>query len=109
MAFKIDFVEDINKKMTEKRFPNDVQETIFIPEHKFKKIASKFNYALRAVYEENKKKDVKMYQIVLSLHEHFDIQWLVETILSKENKVIVKAEMNQEISEGKKHGTTKKK
>jgi len=70
MAFKNDFIKDMNKKLSEKRFPDDVQTTLNIPEHKFKKVQEKFNYALRAVYDENIKSDIKMFHIILQVNIH---------------------------------------
>jgi len=96
MAFKNDFIDDMNKRLSEKRFPDDVQVSLDIPEHKFKKSHEKFNYALKSVYDEYQASDVKMFHIILSLQNYFDMNWLVETILDDVNKKIVTVEMNTE-------------
>lgn len=98
MTFKNSFSEDINKKLMEKRFETDVQTTINIPEHKFKKVAEKFNYALKAVYDDYLGKNVKMFHILLSLQNYFDMKWIVELILNKENKKIIKNEVSSEFN-----------
>lgn len=97
MSFKNDFVDDINEKLSEKRTPDDIQSSLSIPEHKFKKISEKFNYALKAVYDNNKENDVKMFHIILSLQNYFtDMNTLVDNILNEENKEIIEIEMNEE-------------
>lgn len=82
----------------EKRFPDDVQTTLNIPEHKFKKISEKFNYALKSVYDENVDRDVKMFHILLSLQNYFDMKWLIDNITDEENKQIIKTEMKIEFN-----------
>jgi hypothetical protein len=102
MTFKNTFSEDINKKLMEKRFENDIQTTINIPEHKFKKVAEKFNYALKAVYDDYLNMNVKMFHILLSLQNYFDMKWIVDLILNKENKNIIKNEVSTEFNITKK-------
>jgi len=109
MAFKNNFIDDMNKKLSEKRTPDDIQTTLNIPEHKFKKVHEKFNYALKAVYDENKESDIKMFHIILSLQNYFDMNWLVDTILDEENKKIIQDEMNIEYNIPTKKRKRKKK
>lgn len=98
MAFKNDFINDINEKLMEVRFPDDIQVTLNIPEHKFKKNSGKFNYAIEHVYNKYKEKNIKMFHIILSLHNYFDMKWLVDNILSDENKDLVETEMRNEFN-----------
>jgi len=96
MGFKSNYVQEINDLLMKKRDDNDIQTTLNIPEHKFKKMGDKFNYALRTVYERHLSDDVKMFHILLSLQNYFDMQWLVENVLDDENKKNVVKEMKEE-------------
>lgn len=116
MGFKINYIQEINELLMKKRDDNDIQTTLSIPEHKFKKITGKFNYALKTVYDRHAEKEIKMFHILLSLQNHFDMQMLVEDVLDDINKDIIVKEMNEEYNiktspkEKKKHdGKNKKK
>jgi len=98
MAYKNNFIHDINKGLITKRFDGDIQTTLNIPEHKFKKIAEKFNHVLKDVYDKNFDKDVKMFHILLSLQDYFDMKWLVDNVLSGSNREIVTVEMKSEFN-----------
>ena len=96
MAFKTTYINDINQMLLKKRESDDESFTLTIPEHKLKKNAAKFNFVLKEVYEIYKNKDVKMFHILLSINEFFDMEWLVKNILDRKNKTTVKQEMQQE-------------
>ena len=96
MGFKINFIQEINNILMEKRFSDDVQTNLNIPEHKFKKMGEKFNHAVRLVYGSNNKKEIKMFHILLALQDYFDMQWIVEFVLDNKNKKIVEEEMKEE-------------
>jgi hypothetical protein len=94
MGFKHNYIIDINEKLMTKRFPDDIQTTLNIPIHKFKKVSEKFNYAIREVHAETD--GAKMFHILLSLQEYFDMEWIVDTVLDDENKQMVIREMTDE-------------
>ena len=98
MGFKRDYIKEINEILMTKRFEDDVRITLNIPEHKFKKNSKKFNYALKSIYDKYRddEEDVKLFHLLLSLQEYFDMEWLVENILDSKNKGIVKREMMDE-------------
>lgn len=95
MGFKRDYVQEINNILMSKRDSDDVRITLNIPEHKFKKNSVKFNYALSSIYDKynNEDEEIKLFHILLSLQEYFDMEWLVENILDDKNKEIIKSEM----------------
>lgn len=93
MGFKRDYVDEINQILMKKRTDDDVRITLNIPEHKFKKNSKKFNYAVKTIYDRYTEQEMKMFHLLLSLQEYFDMEWLVENILDDVNKDIVKAEM----------------
>lgn len=95
MGFKRDYVQEINNILMSKRDSDDVRITLNIPEHKFKKNSVKFNYALSSIYNKynNEDEEIKLFHILLSLQEYFDMEWLVENILDDKNKEIIKSEM----------------
>ena len=95
MGFKINYIQEINDLLMKKRTDNDIQTTLSIPEHKFKKISEKFNYALKAVYELHREQEAKMFHILLSLQNNFDMQMLIDDVLDDENREVVIAEMNE--------------
>jgi hypothetical protein len=94
MGFKNNYINDINTKLMTKRFPDDIQTTLNIPIHKFKKVAEKFNYAVREVHADTD--GAKMFHILLALQEYFDMEWIVDIILDDINKKIVIREMTDE-------------
>lgn len=96
MAFKTNYYNDINQILLKKRESDDESFTLTIPEHKLKKNAEKFNHALKIVHDSYKDKDVKMFHILLSINEFFDMDWLVKNILDRKNKSTVKLEMQTE-------------
>lgn len=108
MGYNRNFVNEINQILVTKRTESDVSVTLNIPEHKFKKISEKFNYALSIVYEKYKDQDVKMFHILLSLHDYFEMEKLVEEILNIKNKKIIKTELQKEYNvKATKRKTTK--
>jgi hypothetical protein len=108
MGFRSNYVDEINSLLMMKRFDGDVQESLHIPEHKFKKISEKFNYAIKTVYTNHIEKDIKMFHIILSLQNYFDMQWLIDNVLDNDNIKIVSDEMHEEYNI-KYHITKKKK
>lgn len=72
--------------------------SINIPEHKFKKFSTIFNEALREVYNNNKEKEVKMYYILLSISEYFDLEWLKGNILDESNFSLIETEMIEDFN-----------
>ncbi len=98
MAFKNNYANEINKILSTKRTPDDDSFTLTIPEHKFKKNAEKFNFALRQVYDSYVENDVKMFHIILSLTSFFDMDWLVRNVLDRKIKALIKQEMQEEYS-----------
>lgn len=98
MGFKRDYVQEINDILMSKRDANDVRITLNIPEHKFKKNSDKFNFALSEIYNKynNEEEEIKLFHILLSLQEYFDMEWLVENILSDVNKKLITDEIKSE-------------
>lgn len=98
MSLERNFVNEINEILMKRRGPDDNVEpfTLHIPEHKFKKNAEKFNYALNTVYDRYKDKDVKLFHIILSLQEFFEMDLLVQHILEPKLKRLVKKELEEE-------------
>jgi len=96
MAFKNNYANDINRILLTKRSSDDDSFTLTIPEHKFKKNAEKFNFALRQVYDSHTPNDIKMFHIILSLTQFFDMDWLVKNVLDRRNKALIKQEMQDE-------------
>lgn len=109
MGFKRDYVDEINQILMTKRTEDDVRITLNIPEHKFKKNSEKFNYALKFIYDKYQEQDMKMFHLLLSLQEYFDMEWLVENILNPTNKKLVKKEMMEEYNIQDKKKPTKSK
>jgi hypothetical protein len=66
-----------------------------MPEHKLKKISDKLNDSIYTVYMKYKDSGLKMSDIILDLRLHFDIEYLVEKILNKKNKAIIKKEYTE--------------
>lgn len=96
MSLILNFINEINTILMTKRSEDDVDPfTLHMPEHKFKKNAEKFNYAITMVYEKYKERDVKLYHIILSLQEFFEMDLLVHQLLSPKLRKIVKAEMEE--------------
>ena len=96
MGFKQNYVNEINELLVRKRNDADESFTINIPEHKFKKHSEKFNWALRHVYETHLEEDVRMFHLILSLQEYFEVDWLIENVVNKANKAKIKEEMTTE-------------
>lgn len=96
MSYNRDYIEELNELLMTKRHPDDDVFTIHIPEHKFKKVSEKFNYALFTLYDKYKHMDVKLFHIVLSLQEYFEMDALVNNVLDAKLTKIIKAEMNEE-------------
>lgn len=93
----------------EKRKEGDVQITLTVPEHEFKKTSEKFNYAIKSVYEKHFDAGIKMFHIILSLHNYFDMHWLIKNILNDSNKKIITTEMQAEYNIPEIKDTKKKK
>jgi hypothetical protein len=96
MGFKRNYVDEINQILMTKRTEDDSRITLNIPEHKFKKNSEKFNHAVKTVYERYVDEDMKMFHLLLSLQEYFDMEWLVENVLDDDNTKIIKSEMLKE-------------
>jgi len=117
MSFRINYINEINAFLMEKRMEGDAQITLTIPEHEFKKTPDKFNYAIKSVYEKHLDSGIKMFHIILSLHNYFEIGWLIKNILDNSNKKIITEEMQTAYNipapickkKKKKNGSRKKK
>jgi len=112
MAFSKNYINEMNEILMKKRDENDVSVTLSIPEHKFKKVSEKFNYALHTIYKKYVDNEVKMFHILLSMQEYFEIDKLVNEILDDKNTKIVKKELADEYHvkssrKGRKNGTKK--
>lgn len=90
MAIKNNFAELINNKLM------TCGVSLNMPEHKLKKSFIVFNDSLRYVFEQHKDRGIHMYQIILSLSEYFDMDWLKENLLDKNNLIQIEAEMTEE-------------
>lgn len=90
MAIKNNFAELINNKLMNSGI------SLNMPEHKLKKSFIIFNDALRQLFEEYKDRGIRMFQIVLSLSEYFDMDWLKENLLDKNNTLQIATEMTSE-------------
>lgn len=102
MAYKNNFAEIINAKLMNSGV------SLNMPEHKLKKSFVIFNDSLRQIFEENKSRDIRMYQIILSLSEYFDMDWLKENLLDKNNLAQIESEMKEEFNiKSKKKGKKK--
>jgi hypothetical protein len=94
MPLNRNYIQEINEILMTRRSPNDVEPfTLYIPEHKLKKNAEKFNYALTVVYERYKDQDVKLFHIILALQEFFDMESLVLNVLDSTLTALIKCEM----------------
>lgn len=97
MAYKNNYVELINNKlMTRNESSNYEPFTLSTPDHQFKKRSVVFNQAIRDVYNERKNPDVKLFHILLSLNQYFELDWLMVNILDDDIKAQVKSEMSIE-------------
>lgn len=90
MAIKNNFAELINNRLMVSGV------SLNMPEHKLKKFFIIFNDSLRYIFEEHKDRGIYMYQIILSLSEYFDMTWLKENLLDKNNLIQIEAEMIEE-------------
>jgi hypothetical protein len=96
MPLDRNYVKEINEILMTKRSPDDIDPfTLYMPEHKFKKNAEKFNYALTIVYNRYKDQDVKLFHIILALQEFFDMEPLVQNVLDPELTILIKSEMEE--------------
>jgi hypothetical protein len=93
----INLAKEIETLLMTKRSEDDVVATLSMPEHKFKKISDKFNDVLIEVYNNHKNDGIRMRDILLSLHAHFEIEYMVETLLNIRIKDIVKTEYSTNI------------
>ena len=87
MAYQTNYIEQLNNILLK----NGI--SINMPEHKFKKTSDFFNLALREVYDNNKPREVKMYYILLSISEYFDMEWLKENVLDTANLELIESEL----------------
>lgn len=86
----------INEKLMTKRHPEDVAISLNHPEHRFKKYAEKMNWALMDTYEHFSRGGAKMFHLILSLQEYFEMSWLTKNVLSPEIRELVEGEMSRE-------------
>lgn len=97
MAFKNNYVDLINEKLIKCSSDANIEPfTLNTPEHQFKKRTGVFNQAIREVYEERDYVDCKMFHILLSLNQYFELDWLMENILEDDIKSQVREEMIEE-------------
>ena len=105
MPLDRNYVKEINEILMTKRSPDDIDPfTLYMPEHKFKKNAEKFNYALTVVYNRYKEQDVKLFHIILALQEFFEMEPLVQNVLDPKLTQLVKKEMEEAYHMKKQHG-----
>lgn len=99
-----DIASEINTRLMIKESSSDIPVTLSMPEHTFKKVSDKFNRILLDLYKENKRNDIKMFDILMSLSPYFDFSYMVENILSDKIIKIVRSEMKDKvgITNGKK-------
>jgi len=86
---------EIEQLLMTKRSDNDDVATLAMPEHKFKKMSDKLNDSIYSVYTKYKDTGLKMSDIILGLRLHFDIEYLVEKLLNKKIKAIIKKEYTE--------------
>ena len=98
MSFKNNYVDELNQLLMKRRNDDDSAFTLNIPEHRLKRNADKFNWALKTIYEKHleEESEVLMFHIVLSLQQFFDMEWAVENLLDSKNVSQIKAEMMRE-------------
>lgn len=96
MGYTNNFFEQIQNKLAYSADENDESISLLFPEPKLKKYAAKINNAIREVFQENMNPDMKMYFIILSMHEYFDYKWLAKNILDDENKAQLTKEMTKD-------------
>jgi hypothetical protein len=98
MSFKKNYANEMNLLLMKRRSADDSAFTLNIPEHRLKRYAEKFNWAIKQVYNEysHKAGDVMMFHIILSLQEFFDMDWAVQNLLNTENINQIKEEMSFE-------------
>lgn len=86
---------EIEQLLMTKRSDNDDVATLSMPEHKFKKMSDKLNDSIYTIYIKYKDTGLKMSDIILDLRLHFDIEYLVEKLLNKKIKAIIKKEYTE--------------
>lgn len=86
---------EIEQLLMTKRFDNDEVATLSMPEHKFKKISDKLNDCILIVYNKYKDTGLKMCDIILEMRTHFEIEYLVDKLLNKKIKAIIKKEYTE--------------
>ena len=98
MAFKNNYVDLINQRLIKCSADFNIEPfTLSTPEHQFKKRTGVFNQAIREVYDErNSCEDIKLFHILLALHQYFELDWLMENILEDDIKSQVRDEMIEE-------------
>lgn len=80
---RINIADELNGMLMTKQNADDIPVTLNMPEHMFKKVSNKFNRCLIELYNKYKSKDVKMFDILMSLDPYFEFGYMVENILDK--------------------------
>lgn len=93
---RIKYTSIINDMLMTQRSSDDVILSLTLPEHKFKKHSEKLNWVLKEIYKLYQTNGIKMFHLVLSLQDYFDVVWLKENILDNEVLSIVQTEMTAE-------------
>jgi hypothetical protein len=91
----IHIANEIEQLLMTKRSDTDDVATLAIQEHKFKKISDKLNDSIYTVYIKYKDTGLKMTDIILGLRLHFDIEYLVDKLLNKKIKALIKKEYTE--------------
>jgi len=86
---------EIEQLLMTKRSDNDDVATLSMPEHKFKKMSDKLNDSILTVYNKYKESGLKMSDIIIELRLHFEIEYLVDKLLNKKIKAIIKKEYTE--------------
>ena len=92
----VNFREELVNLLLHKHDELDVSLTLNMTVQKFKRHSDKFNECILKVYNNNKDKELKMFHIILSLQDYFDMKWLVDNILDKKSKSILEDETKVE-------------
>jgi hypothetical protein len=103
----INISNEIEQLLMTKRSEDDIVATLSIPEHKFKKISDKLNDSIISVYNKYNVNGLKMSDIILELRLHFEIEYLVDKLLNKKIKAIIKKEYMESNTIYAKKKTTK--
>jgi len=69
----------------------DFGVTLDMKDQLLKKHSAIFNSVLRQL--KNERPEIPMYVILLGLHEHLDLDWVVQNLLNDANRTLIRDEM----------------